>query len=268
MHVSIHREVNRCASLGKAFARQAGVVVRETAKVISDQAEQRLRDAQPVVRETLQRAASGTRKHAQRLRSAAGDVAHRAVDTASQKLLSCKPRHLTAHASRLRSACHKVTPAAVSFTASSMLITAAIGLLVMGYSFWRSEGHQPAGSVVGSRHGQNLPLVNGEIAQQSLRVEEAPTATQNPALAAAQVEFEQATAEYEFTAQQWNAEVAACQSAPTAQYSSRQMGVFAAMGVNAPMQPSRQPNQFLYQAACQAEQRYLQAKAGLEACMQ
>lgn len=266
--MSIHHEIHQCASLGKAFARQAAVVVRETAKAVSDQTEQCLREAQPVVRETLQRAASGTRKYAQRLRSAAGSVADRAVDTASQQLQSGTARRLAAPVSQLRSVCQKLTSAAISSSANSMLLLAAIALPVMGYRFWECEAPPSAGSIVGSLHGQNLPLFNGEIAQQAMPVEETAAATPNRTLAAAQSEFDQARAEYEFALQQWDADVAACQSLPTAQYSSHQRGVFAAMGVNVPMQTSRQPNQFLYQAVCQAEQRCLQAKSRLEACMQ
>lgn len=76
----------------------------------------------------------------------------------------------------------------------------------------------------------------------------------------AQVQLDQSAADYDFAVRMWNAEVAACQAAPHARYTPNQMGRFAAMGVSAPMQQQRQPNQALFQAAQQAEQRYLQAR--------
>jgi hypothetical protein len=76
----------------------------------------------------------------------------------------------------------------------------------------------------------------------------------------AQLQLEAAAADYDFAVQMWNAEVAACQAVPHARYTPNQMGRFAAMGVTAPVQQQRQPNQALLQAAQQAEQRYLQAQ--------
>lgn len=74
----------------------------------------------------------------------------------------------------------------------------------------------------------------------------------------AQIELQNAAAEYEYAVAQWNAEVAACQQGGLPPgYTPQQMGRFAAMGVR--LQP-RQPNQALLYAAQQAEQRYLQAR--------
>lgn len=74
----------------------------------------------------------------------------------------------------------------------------------------------------------------------------------------AQLQLEQAAAEYDSAVQQWNAEVAACQqNSPPPGYTSHQMGQLRAMGYRP--QP-RQPNQALLYAAQQAEQRFLQAR--------
>lgn len=73
----------------------------------------------------------------------------------------------------------------------------------------------------------------------------------------ARLDSQAAAAEYDFAVQQWNAELAACQSsATTAGYTSNQMGRFAAMGIQMQSQPLRQPNQALREAAFQAELRY------------
>lgn len=85
----------------------------------------------------------------------------------------------------------------------------------------------------------------------------------------ARMELEAAAAEYDFAAQQWNAELAACQSsAPTAGYTSNQMGRFAAMGIQMQSQPQRQPNQSLRETAWQAKQRYRLASDNYDRLMQ
>lgn len=81
----------------------------------------------------------------------------------------------------------------------------------------------------------------------------------------AELELQQAAAEYDSAVQLWNAEVAACQSGPAPGYTPNQMGRLAAMGYRPQPQPQRQPNQALYEAALRAEQRYLRAQ---EACRQ
>jgi hypothetical protein len=267
--MSIQREVNQCAELGKAFARQAAVVARETAKVISDQAEERLRDAQPVVRETFQNAATAFQKRARNLRHSAGIVAVRTLVAASRKMQSCTARHLTVPLSLLKSAGQALKSAATCFALRPLLLSVVIGLIVTGYSSWQARDQSPVSSITSSLYEKNTQFVNGRglIEPQPLQLEEAAIVKQDPLLAAAQAEFEQAAGEYEYALQQWNAEVATCQSAPAAQYSSRQMGMFAATGVRAPAQAARQPNEYLYQVACQAEQRFLHAKSNLEACM-
>jgi hypothetical protein len=74
-------------------------------------------------------------------------------------------------------------------------------------------------------------------------------------------ELQQAAAEYDYALNLWNAEVAACQTGPAPGYTPEQMGRLAAMGYRPHMQPQRQPNQALYHAAYQAEQRYLAARS-------
>jgi len=266
--MSIQHEVHQCAHLGKAFVRQSAVVAREAAKVVSNQAEQSLRDTQPVIREILRNAAAETGKQARRLNSAAGIIATQALHSAIRKLQSGRSGVLTGQLRQLASVFQNVKSAVFRFSCKSLLLTGLIGLIVTAYGFWQGDSQQPTNSIVGLQQQHQLPLGERKGSRELMPVEETSTRQQSPTLLAAQSEFEQAAVEYEFALQQWNAEVAACQSVPTAQYSSRQMGIFSAMGVNAPIQTARQPDEYLYQLACQAEQRYRQARTHLESCMQ
>lgn len=97
-----------------------------------------------------------------------------------------------------------------------------------------------------------LPVVTEQQANGSAQLD----AARRQALAELQV----AASEYDFAVAMWNAEVAACDQPSHAQYSSHQMGQFAAMGVPMQTHPQRQPNLALYNAAVQAEQRFLNAQ--------
>ena len=128
-----------------------------------------------------------------------------------------------------------------------------------------SEGvPQPAADIPGTEDQPSEPEVVQTSSESSARNFTVDEMQQDSVLEQqrlqVQAELEQAAAEYDYAVQQWNAEVAACQSGPAFGYTANQMGRFAAMGITVNPQPQRQPNQALFHAACQAEQRFVQAR--------
>lgn len=252
--------------IGQQTVRQTAKLARQVARRVTTEVARQAKIAQPVIQRASARARAEVRK---RLRQAQPVVKKAMVEAA------VKVRGFSKHAS-IAFGCmwHQLSRRAQR---RIVVITGVMGIAALAVAWPSSlpnvldasqndrvaeiQGVTSAPQVADTTGETISNLLPSGVAQQVFSGEDlAEVQRQNDLdfqLDQARMELEAAAAEYDFAARQWNAELAACQSsAPTAGYTSNQMGRFAAMGIQMQSQPQRQPNQSLREAAWQAEQRY------------
>lgn len=288
--MNLPENTRRCVKLGKVFAGQGMVVARQIVGQVSIEAVHQAEIAKPIIRKAIHKTHAEFRRQA----TAAKPVIHEATRRSGAFIMS-----KAVGANRLiRGATHGGLRQAISLTqqlnkryplAGTTRLALVAGLIgamsLTGLAFSRFSARElkPVAvvdasmthgdsdgvlettvDIIGTEHQPSVPELvqtSFESATQNFAVEETQrdSGLEQQRLQA-QAELDQAAAEYDYAMQIWNAEVAACQSGRAPGYTAHQRGHFSAMGISMSQQPQRQPDQALFHAASQAEQRYVQAR--------
>lgn len=288
--MNLPENTRRCIKLGKALATQGLVVIRRVVGQVSIEAVRQAEIVKPIVREGIRNTHAEIRRQAIVAKPVINDATRRSLAFTLSKSQDANRLIRAVTRGGLRQAISLTQEFSQKYRLAGKtrlaLVAGLIGMIALtGFAFSRFSAREPnpiavadasmthgaservlelAADIPGTEYRLSAPEVvqtSFESAAQNLSVGETQRDSDlEQQRLQAQAELDQATAEYDYAMQIWNAEVAACQSGPAAGYTANQMGRIAAMGITVSQQPQRQPDQTLFHAACRAEQRYVQAR--------